>query len=342
MLMLDGKELSPFGNMYVVAEVNTSHFGKVNNAKSMIDSVAKSGCDTVKFQSWSSSTLNSKAFYAENPIARRMYDKLSLEKEELKYLSEYTQSKGISFSSTAYSPQELEFLINNCDPAFLKVASMDIVYHDFLDEFARSGLPVVLSTGMANFEEIEEAVNIFARANNPNLCILHCVSLYPAPAEKLNLLSITTLKESFPEYVIGYSDHSNDSITPVIAYSMGAVLLERHFTLDNTKIGFDNQMATEPWQFSEIINNLAHAKLSLGAKEKFLSPSELEQRDKMRRSICYKKSFQAGHVLSKEDFVMKRPGISYEPNQISMVVGRILIKDVGEEEIVTKDHFKVL
>ena len=288
MKLNDGTELNLFGDMYVVAELNTSHFGKVENAKLMIDSAAESGCDAVKFQSWNSESLNSKSFYSENPIARRMYDKLSLEQGQLKYLSEYSRIKNISFSSTAYSYEELYFLINECNPAFLKIASMDIVYHDFINEFAKSGLPVVLSTGMASRKEIDDAVEIFAKANNPNLCILHCVSLYPAPPSDLNLLSIQSLREAFPDYLIGYSDHSTDSLSPVIAYSL-AVLLERHFSLDSSKIGFDNQMATEPWQFLEIRQNLAHAKKKFGSSDKKLSTAELEQRDKMRRSICYKR-----------------------------------------------------
>jgi N-acetylneuraminate synthase len=340
MILNDGKKLSSFGEMYVVAEVNTSHFGKFDNAKLMIDRIAKSGCDSVKFQSWDANTLNSKSFYSENPIARRMYNKLSLTQNELKKLSEYSRFKKISFSSTAYSYDELDFLINQCSPAFLKIASMDIVYHEFIKEFANSGLPVVLSTGMASRKEIDSAVEIFAKANNPNLCILHCVSLYPAPANQLNLLSIQSLIRAFPDYIIGYSDHSTDSLSPVIAYSLGAAFLERHFTLDNSKIGFDNQMASEPWQFTEIKKNLEHAQKSMGHIGKNLSSAEIEQRNKMRRSICYKQSFKSGHILQKGDFVMKRPGLKFSPNQLPQLLNNTLIQDVDEEQLVSEEHFK--
>lgn len=334
-----GKKLTPFGKMYIVAELNTSHFGKISNAKLMIDSAAKCGCDAVKFQSWDANSLNSKSFYQENPIARRMFDKLSLNHNELKNLSDYAREKNVGFSSTAYSFGELEFLIAECNPAFLKIASMDIVYHDFINEFAQSGHPVVLSTGMASRKEIDSAVEIFAKANNPNLCILHCVSLYPAPTKSLNLLSIQSLRTAFPDYVIGYSDHSTDSLSPVIAYSLGAAFLERHFTLDNSKIGFDNQMATEPWQFSEIKKNLEHAKNSLGTSDKKLSGAELKQRSKMRRSICYKSKFKAGYKLLSNDFVMKRPGLKFAPNQVSKLIGRTLSQDVQEEQLVSEEHF---
>ena len=167
-ILNDGRDIVDYGRPYVIAEVNSSHNGNTEVAKQMIDAAVEAGCDCVKFQSWNSQSLYSKTYYDKNPIAKRFVDKLSLSPEELGEVASYCKTKGIGFSSTPYSEEEVDFLVQ-CEVPFIKIASMEINNLDFLDYIGRKQVPIVLSTGMAETEEIERAVRtlvwLFKRCN---------------------------------------------------------------------------------------------------------------------------------------------------------------------------------
>lgn len=327
-------ELRDYGRPYVVAELNTSHFGNLDTARKMIDAAKNAGCDCVKFQSWSAETLYAQGYYRENPIAKRIVGKFSLPESALAELAGYARSIGVAFSSTPYARREVDFLLERCDPAFVKIASMELNNLPFLDYVARTGAPTVLSTGMGDLDEIRRAVDVFAAAGNANLCILHCVSLYPVANELAQLHNIVGLRDEFPQHAIGYSDHSRGTELATAAVALGACLVEKHFTLDRQAIGMDNQMATEPDEMVAMVRHCRTVQQALGTRTRVVSPAELEQRKKMRRSVVAVRDLAEGTVIGIEDVDLMRPGTGLPPERMSALVGRTLARAVRAGELV--------
>lgn len=338
MLLRNGRKIINGGEPYIVAELNSSHNGKIDIAREMIDAAKECGCDAVKFQSWSAESLYSRDYYEQNPISKRMVSRFALRPEELLELSEYCSSVGIDFSSTPYSFEEVEFLINQCNAPFVKVASMDINNLPYLKYIAKTNVPIILSTGMATVEEIETAVDVIENAGNTELCILHCVSLYPVEAQFVNLNNMVMLKEKFPDYAVGYSDHTIGSEVACAAVGLGAALIEKHFTIDNKKIGWDNQMATEPADMKDLVTRCRRVHNSLGEYERKLTLDELEQRKKMRRSIVAAADMTRGHIIEEDDLTAKRPGEGIPVNQYDKIVGRMLMQDVHKDQLILSEY----
>lgn len=324
----------------MVAELNSSHNGKTEIAREMIDAAKECGCDAVKFQSWSAGSLYCGEHYEKNPISKRMVSSFALTPEQLLELSGYCNDIGIDFSSTPYSKEEVDFLIDKCNAPFVKIASMDINNLPFIKYIAETGVPIVLSTGMAIFEEIAAAVAEIEKAGNQNLCILHCVSLYPVDAQLVNLNNMVMLKERFAEHTVGYSDHTIGSEVACAAVGLGAALIEKHFTLNNKRIGWDNQMATEPEDMKELVSKCHSVHRSLGCYERKLTSSEWEQRKKMRRSIIAAVDMKKGHKIEETDLTAKRPGDGIAVNEYKEVVGQILLQDVRRDQIIRREYLQ--
>ena len=172
-----GRTLEDYSTPYIVAEVNSSHNGNVDVVKQMITAAAEAGCNCVKFQSWSAESLYSQSYYKDNPIAKRIVSKFSLSAEQLKEMSEYAREKGIDFSSTPYSCEEVDYLIDECKAPFVKIASMDLNNLKYLRYVAKKDIPIVLSTGMSTIEEIKKAVKTIEDEGNRQICLLHCISI---------------------------------------------------------------------------------------------------------------------------------------------------------------------
>lgn len=325
---------------YIVAELNSSHRGKVDVAKKMIDAAKACGCDAVKFQSWTDASLYSGSYYAKNPIARRMVKGFALLPEALVELSVYCRESGIDFASTPYSRSEVDLLVDACDVPYIKIASMDINNIPFLEYIAGRMVPIVLSTGMATLDEIRAAVRAIEGRGNHQICILHCVSLYPVAHEHVHLNNMRMLKKEFPECSVGYSDHTMGSEAACAATALGALMIEKHFTLDSSMIGWDNQMATEPEQMEKLVRECRNVAAALGAYERSVTEEELAQRVKMRRSIVAAKHLPAGRVLSMEDLDAKRPGDGIPPNEFARVVGKKVKRDMEADEMLFPDDLE--
>lgn len=326
------------GAPYFVAEVNSSHGGSVETAKQMINAAADCGCNCVKFQSWSAKSLYSKTYYKANPIAKRFVDKFSMSEEQLCEIVDYCKKAGVSFSSTPYSNEEVDFLVSVGVP-FIKIASMEINNYPFLEYIANKGLPVVLSTGMADADEIDKAVKTIEKTGNKNLCLLHCISIYPPEISEINLRNILGLREKYPDYPIGFSDHSLGTEMACAAVGLGAALIEKHMTLDKSKIGMDNQMAMEPNDLKLLVQQCKNVSKALGFKERTVYPDELEQRKNMRRSLVYTRDMKAGEVLTENDIDSKRPGTGFAPEEKQNFIGQKLLRDVEEDTLLLKEDF---
>jgi N-acetylneuraminate synthase len=319
---------------YIIAEVNSSHFGSIETAKKMIEVIAEIGCNCVKFQSWTSDTLYSSEYYDSNPIAKRFVNKFSFNEEQLKELSKYSISLGIHFASTPYSIDEAKFLINQCNVPFIKIASMEINNLKYLRELAELQVPLILSTGMAEFSEIDIAVNEILKTGNDSIIILHCVSLYPLSFKDANLKNIITLQKHFKGLTIGYSDHTERIEASVAAVGLGASVIEKHFTLDKSLIGMDNQMALEKSEFKELVTSCKNTFLSLGSFDRKISKKEYEQRENMRRSIVSSKNLKKGHILTAEDLDVKRPGNGIPANELQNLIGKKLKNDIKKDYLI--------
>ena len=334
MKLNNGIEIKNFGKPYFIAELNSSHFGDINKAKEMIIEAKNAGVDCVKFQSWTPETLYSETYYEQNPIARRFVKKFSFNSEELKELASYSNSNGISFSSTPYSIEEVDFLLNECNVPFVKIASMEINNIPYLKYIAETGSSIILSTGMADLKEIVKAVDTITQTGNKNLCVLHCVSIYPCPSENINLRNIETLRDHFKNISIGYSDHTIGNEVPIAAVAMGAPIIEKHFTLDSSAIGMDNQMATEPKAFKNMIDLCNSAFASLGSLSRVVSDEELSQRVNMRRSVVTKMHIKKGEKISLDNIEFKRPGDGISPEHASEILGKVVNKDIEGDHVI--------
>ena len=333
-MLRNGRIIGDFERPYYVAEVNTSHFGKIENAKLMIDAAVDAGCDCVKFQSWSAESLYSKTYYDENPFAKRMVSRFVFSEEQLHELAMYCQERGISFASTPYSEEEVDFLIEVCNAPYIKVASMDLDNEKFLTYIAKKNVPIVLSTGMSTMEEIEEAVSLLKKENVKNLCLLHCISVYPPELKDIHLNNILGLREKYPDIPIGFSDHSLGQEMAIAATALGIVLLEKHLTLDKSKIGMDNQMAMEPNDMKQMVQNCNNVFDAMGVKERSLSQSELEQKTKMRRSIIAVTDIKAGTVIEEAMLGAKRPATGIPLSKMKNILGCKVKRDIQADHVI--------
>ncbi|MDF2511445.1 MAG: N-acetylneuraminic acid synthase NeuB family protein [Herbinix sp.] len=337
----DTTEIGDYLRPYIVAEVNTSHNGNMDVVFQMISKAAEIGCNCVKFQSWSAQSLYSRTYYDSNPIAKRIVSKFSLTEDELLKAAYFCKEQKIAFASTPYSKVEVDFLVEKCEVPYIKVASMDLNNYPFLEYIARTDMPVVLATGMGTMEEIHRAVDVFEKAGNNKLCILHCVSVYPAEASKIQLNNILGLRDAFPGYPIGFSDHSIGIEIPTAAVALGSAMIEKHFTLDNKKVGMDNQMATEPAEMERLIKSCHKVYEALGERQRILLEEELEQRAKMRRSVVAARDLKAGEILKEIDMDVKRPGTGYPPEKIKDLTGKILKKDICSDTILSEEDVMI-
>lgn len=333
----DGFIVSDYGRPYIVAEVNSSHKGDMDVAKQMIDAAADSGCDCVKFQSWSAQSLYCKSYYDSNPVSKKIIQKVSLSPDELLDLSRYCRKRGVSFSSTAYSKEEVDFLVEECNAPYIKIASMEINNIEFLRYIGKKNMPIVLSTGMSEMPEIEKAVDTLEDSGAEKIVILHCISIYPTILPSVNLNNIIGLRERFSKYPIGFSDHTEGDAASVAAVALGAGFLEKHFTLDKSKVGMDNAMATEPDEFMRLIQKCRDVQVAMGCKERSVSTEELSQREKMRRSVVSAVHIEKGHRIAEADLDAKRPGTGIPPDKIHEIIGKVAIRDI-ESDTMIKDE----
>ena len=325
---------------YFIAEVNTSHFGDIEKAKKLIDAVKKAGADCVKFQSWSTDSLYSNDFYKENPMAKRFVKKFSLDENEQEILAEYCKSVNIDFASTPYSIEEANFLINKCKVPFIKVASMDINNYPYLRYLAKTESAIIISSGMANFDEITKAIKLLESEGAKNVILLHCISIYPAAPELINLNHIRFLKESFPNITIGYSDHTLGIEVGIASVAMGACVIEKHFTLDSSVIGMDNQMAMEEKELTQMVTSIKNTFHALGTQEKIVSEEELDQSKKMRRSLVAAKEMKIGDILTEDCLEAKRPGTGICVSEWDTYLNKKIIKPILKDSLLTKGHFE--
>jgi len=327
---------------FIIAEVGVNHNGDLSLAKKMIDEAKKAGADAIKFQSFKAETLVTKSAekekYQRTKTKESQYEmlkKLELSEKEQKALFSYCQKRKIIFLSTPYGEEDADFLEKLGVPAF-KISSSDITHLPLLKHIAKKKLPMIISTGASYLEEVKEAVKAVKSQGNNKIILMHCTNIYPAPLEDVNLRAIYTLRKTF-NLPIGYSDHTLGTTVPIAAVAIGAVAIEKHFTLDRKLPGPDQKASSEPKEIKEMVKLIRDTEKALGAPLKAPVRGEHEDRILGRRSIIAKTDIKKGEIIKNNMLIIKRPGDGIQPKDIDKIIGkrakRNIKKDVSIKRI---------
>nr|AOE12291.1 N-acetylneuraminate synthase [uncultured bacterium] len=317
----------------IIAEAGVNHNGDINIAKKLIDVAAEAGVDYVKFQTFKADRLVSpsakKANYQiENTASKEdsqlnMLKKLELSDSDHKELISYCNSKNINFFSTAFDEEGVLYL-SSLNFKMFKVPSGELTNYPYLKAVANTGLPVILSTGMANLEEIQDSVNVltsFGTKKN-QITILHCNTEYPTPMSDVNLKAMLTIKDKLG-ISIGYSDHTLGIEIPIAAVALGAKVIEKHFTLDRNLKGPDHKASLEPNELKEMVKSIRNIEKAIsgnGVKEASLS--EIKNIHIARKSIHFCREIKSGSIITEKDIISLRPGDGISPMNWKKIIGK--------------------
>lgn len=343
-LVINGTRIDDDSPAYVIAEIGHNHQGDVAKAKELFDRAKECGASAVKLQKRDNETLFTREAYNrpyenENsfgPTYGLHRQALELGKEELTELREYAAKLGIDYFATPFDIPSAD-LLEELGMAFYKIASADLTNTPLLRHVARFGKPMIVSTGGATLEDVDRAVETVLPIN-PQLCVMQCTAAYPADYAELDLGVIQTFRERYPEVVIGYSGHDNSISMPVVAYMLGARMIEKHFTLNRVMKGTDHIFSLEPAGLRRVVRDLERARVAVGDGVKKRRPSEFAPMVKMAKSLYAARSLRAGHVLTEADLSIKCPGGGMPPYELDNIVGRPLLVDLGEEDALAFEH----
>lgn len=322
---------------FIIAEAGSNHNNDFDKALKLIDVAVEAGADAVKFQTFKADKHYSKKtpdfdYLEESPY--ELIKKLELNRNWQKDLKKHCDKKGISFLSSPCDKEAIDQLDNLGVEAF-KMGSFDIVDLELLKYMAKKGKPVIVSTGLANYEDILDVVETMKKAENEQLILLQCTSLYPAPANLSNLKGMKVIKDMFG-YPTGYSDHTLGIHIPVAAVARGASVIEKHFTLDKNAEGPDHNFALEPDELKKMVNNIRETEKAIGNGYK-LGPreEEMDMYKKGRRSIIANVDIKKGTKLTKDKLVIKRPGYGIKPKHLQHVLGMKVKCNIEAESWIT-------
>jgi len=340
------KTVFNYSKPYIIAELGSNHNGEMELAKKLMIEAKEAGADCVKFQSWSKETIFSRKKYDDNYFVADDYrdrndftleeivNEYSISEEELLDMKKFADEIDIDCSSTPFSKKEADFLIDKLESPFIKVASMDLNNYPFLEYLAKKNKPIIISTGLSELHEIDKAVKTIENAGNRQIIILHCVATYPPVDTDVNLNNIKTLMNAYPDYPIGFSDHTLGVTIPLSAVTLGSCVIEKHFTLDKNMEGWDHKVSATKDEMSYIVENSQRIVDALGSFRITATESD-EKKVEFRRSIVLTKDLKEGTVLTEEDIDFKRPGVGFSPEMTNFIVGRTLNKDLKFDHILT-------
>ena len=326
---------------FVIAEAGANHNRDLAMGRELIDVAAEAGADAVKFQTYSAETLYSKKTprfsYLEGVSDKDTWDlikEIELPRQWQGELAAHAAGRGIRFLSSPFDVQAVDELHALDVPAY-KIASFEIVDLSLIGYAAAKGRPMILSTGLASYEDIADAIAACAAAGNREVILLQCASLYPAPPARMNLRAMATLRQAFA-VPVGLSDHSLGIHVAAAAVALGASVIEKHFTLDRKLPGPDHPFAVEPRELSDMIRHIREVEAALGDGLKLgPSPEEEEMHQKGRRSLIAACAIPQGTRIERSMIVVKRPGFGIRPKFIDLVVGRVARVDIEEDTVLT-------
>jgi len=342
---------------YIIGEIGQNHNGSVDVAKLVIDAAARPveeelfhlalrPFDAVKFVKRDlteelSPSLMEKPY--DNPHSfGKTYGEhraaLELDDEEHFELYRYAKSKGLEFVETLCAKGCLS-LLKFFKPDYLKVASRDLTNLPLLEALAETKIPMIISTGMAGKKELDDALNTITKYHS-NISILHCVSQYPTEPQNVNLQTITYLKKNYPQYRIGYSDHTIGISAPVTAIALGAEVIEKHITIDRRMKGTDQAGSLGIEGMNRMVRDIRLTELSMGVEDIFIDKSVSGTRNKLERSIAALRHIKEGEVITEADIHMLSPGDGYKWHEKHLVVGMVAVKNIPKDEVIYPEHFR--
>jgi N,N'-diacetyllegionaminate synthase len=330
---------------FIVAEVGFNHNGDVALGRRMIQAAKENGADAVKLQTFVADKLYSKRFMANDPAdpekqipLYEFFKRSELKPSEYEELFAHAKDLGIPLFSTPFDEGSLDMLVG-LGMAAIKIASPDLTHLNLIRHAAKKNVPVVLSTGMGNFDEIAKAVDVVRKAGNDRIVLLHCVSNYPARHEEMNVRCLNELKTRF-NLPVGLSDHTTDNQAAIVATALGAVMIEKHFTIDRKLAGADNAMSIEPEELKELKQATVNVVKILGDGIRKLQPSEEPVKNTARRSLVARRDIAPGTILTAEMIVVKRPGTGIPAQDLEKALGRKIKSKVLAEEVLNWDNLE--
>ena len=343
--MLIGKR--PIGDghpCFIIAEAGSNHNRDYDTACRLVDVACEAGADAVKFQIFSAEKIYSKktpmaSYLKDKKLAREgetiwdIIKRLEIPRQWLTELMGYCRRKGILFLSTPFDLAAVDELEKDGVEAY-KVASFEITHLPLLEKIARTGKPLILSTGMANLEDIEVALETWKQAGGKEFALLHCAIAYPPRYEDLHLRAMDTMKQAF-QCPVGFSDHTMGHVTDVAAVARGACIIEKHYTLSRNQEGPDHPFSLEPHELKAMVEAIRQTEKALGSPVKHHTAAELELHRLARRSLVAACKIPAGTVITREMIEVKRPGFGIPTRHLAQVVGRVARRDIDEDDILT-------
>ena len=329
--------------VFIIAEAGVNHNGSLSIAKKMVDAAKNAGADAVKFQTFKAKNIATKlapkAAYQKNTTNSNetqfdMLKSLELSIEAHKELMNYCKKKKIMFLSTPFDLESI-VMLNKLGLEIFKIPSGEITNMPYLRKIGALKKKIIMSTGMSNIKEIKEALDILIKSGTQkkHIILLQCNTEYPTPYEHVNLRAMHTIKESF-KVKVGYSDHTLGIEVPLAAVALGAVVIEKHFTLDKNMRGPDHKASLEPEELKYMVQAIRKVERAMGVTFKKPSPSELKNRDLMRKSITAARDIKKGEIFTVNNITIKRPNTGISPMKWDEVIGCLAKKDFATDEMI--------
>ncbi len=323
----------------IIAEIGAK-YADMDVLKKMIKAAHNAGADMVKFQTYRAETISTpgSTFTLDDGSVISQFDffkAYELGAEDHIELDAYCGDLGIPWISTPSHPEDVA-LLEQFDPIAYKTGSDDLTNLPFLTHLAKTGRPLIVSTGMCTMAEVEKAVQTIQAAGNTDLTLLHCVVSYPSQIDDANLAVIETFRRAF-DLPIGLSDHTTDEFTSILATQMGASVIEKHLTLDHEMKLPDHQASLDPVQFKRLVDRVRMVPLALGDGVKRILPTEEKWRKSARKSIFSRRNIKAGELIAAEDLVIRRPSNGMHPHDLEKIVGRAAKRDIAADVLIELD-----
>ena len=346
-LILDNIKLNDESAPFVIAEIGHNHQGNLENAIKLIRAAAGAGATAAKFQKRENKTLFTPELYNQKYNSENAFgetygehrEALEFGVDEYKVCMAEAKKIGITFFATAFDFKSADFLSNLEVPAY-KIASGDLQNLPLLRYVAKFRKPMIISTGGSNIDMIRSAVETIQSVHN-QVAILQCTASYPAKYEHLNLKVIATLRDMFPENIIGYSGHDNGIAMSVVAYTLGARIIEKHFTLNRPLKGTDHVFSLEPQGMQKMVRDLNRAAVSIGSGEKVIYEEEIAPIRKMGKMIVAARDLPSGHVITEVDIEFRSPASGLSPANADRILGKILKSPVSQYQSISLSDLRL-
>ena len=327
MLKIDSKIIGET-KTYVIAEGGLNHNGDIKIAKQLIEKASECGADAIKFQ-----TYKTENFVRSSNQYFDVFKKAELTYEQFEELRDFSKSFDITFFSTPFDIESAEFLNNLNVPCF-KIASSDLTNLPLIENIAKMNKPMIISSGLATMKEIEDAVNCCIYEGNKKVALLHCVANYPTKPSEVNMNVLSSMKKKF-DFPIGYSDNGESTLVDIVAVSMGANIIEKHFTLDKKMTGPDHSFSIDPNGLKLLISQINEIEQMKGEGIKIPQQSEIENRLVIRKSLTAKYDLEKDKQIQINDISIKRPADGIDPKYLNKILGRTIKSSIKKDSPIT-------